>query len=50
MVSVKLTHGVGKNILTWGLGSVIQRIYQAVKEWIRMTSKITKKISMISNN
>ena len=50
MVGVKLTHGVGKNILTWGLGSIKQIIYQAVRELIRMTSKITKFIQMVSNN
>jgi hypothetical protein len=50
MVSVKLTQGVGKNILTWGLGSVVQRVYQAVKEWIRMNSTITRLIKMVSNN
>jgi len=50
MVGVKLTHGVGKNILTWGLGSIGKVVYQAIRELIRMTSKITKRISMISNN
>lgn len=50
MVSVKLTHGVGKNLLTWGLGSTIERVYQVVKEWIRLNSTITKLIKMVSNN
>lgn len=50
MVTVTLTKSVGRNILTWGLGSVIARAYQAVKEWIRMRSPITKLIQMVSNN
>lgn len=50
MVTVKLTQGVGKNILTWGLGSVGAKILQGVREIIRMISKITKSISMVSNN
>jgi len=50
MVGVRLTHGVGKNILTWGLGRIAERVYQAVKEWIRMNSTITKLVKMVSNN
>ncbi len=50
MVGVKLTHGVGRNILTWGLGSIAERIYQAIRELIQMNSTITKIVRMISNN
>lgn len=50
MVTVRLTKGVGRNMLTFGLGSVIQRIYQTIKEIIRMESIITTLKRMVSNN
>jgi len=50
MVTVRLTKGVGVNILTWGLGGRIKKIYQAMRELITMNSFITKIIRMVSNN
>jgi hypothetical protein len=50
MVTVRLTKSVGPNILTWGLGSIVARALESIRELIKMNSFITKIKEMVSNN
>ena len=50
MVTVRLTKSVGLNILTWGLGSIMARALESIRELVKMNSFITKLARMVSNN
>jgi len=50
MVTVKITKGVGPNLLTFGLGRVTEKVLQYIRELIQMNSSITRIKKMISKN